>query len=118
VNGSQFSARADSNRYLKYVGAVSHGGYVYLFGGNGGSTSTANTNYAQVYRYDPAADSYSSMTSMPVAAGAPLCIPDGDSVLVVVGDTVYRYDIGADSWSTEGTLDSSVSGRGAAVAGW
>jgi len=107
-----------SNRYLKYVGAVSHGGYVYLFGGNGGATSTSGTNYAQVYRYDPVADSYSTMTSMPVAAGAPLCIPDGDSVLVVIGDTVYRYDITADSWSTEGTLDSSVSGRGAAVAGW
>jgi len=80
---------------------VASGPYIFVIGGTsdaGGSTAT-NT----VYRYDTAANTWSTMTAMPAALDSIDGIDIG-GVIYIAGDdttaTTYAYNVAGDSWST------------------
>lgn len=82
--------------------AVAWDGVIYVVGGNDGSTPQDT-----LYAYDVAANSWSTLTSMPAARwGASAAVLDG--VIYVVGgwdgsahtDTLFAYSIDDDSWET------------------
>ncbi|MCB0029883.1 MAG: hypothetical protein KDE28_18340, partial [Anaerolineales bacterium] len=80
----------------------------------------------RVDAYDPATDSWSSLSDMPVAVTHVLPVRDGNIIWFVggfVGDdpgpataAVWRYDIAGDSWSAGPALPAPRAGGTAAVA--
>jgi N-acetylneuraminic acid mutarotase len=88
-------------------GAASDGGYAYFAGGYSFSAS-ASVN--QLIRYDPVANSWTSLANMPQALGMPLAANGGNGKLYMMGGTdattgtafnnVQIYDIATNTWST------------------
>jgi N-acetylneuraminic acid mutarotase len=95
----QVAARAPLPNAITYGTLVGVGGKLYSFGG-------ASNNYytAAAYRYDPATDTWSSISSLPAALELPGATTDGTYVYIAgpkdrwAGTTVYRYDPATDSY--------------------
>jgi kelch-like protein 20 len=111
------------------AGVATDGTYIYLIGGNNGSTGTAT-----VLRYDPAADTWTTtLTSM--GSSSATCYAaywDGKiyerhhSVSAATNQVLRVYNIAGDSWSTPGGFTvacaffdlAAVNGRIYAVGGY
>jgi hypothetical protein len=77
---------------------ASDGTYYYLVGGYQASSA--------MRRYDPIANSWSTMAPMPIALDTPFAMYYGDKILIFGGssgvgetNTTYVYDIASNSWS-------------------
>lgn len=83
-------------------GALGYDGLIYVFGGE----STVWTTVSTTQIYDPASDSWTTGTSMPVALWEAKCAAYSSYLFVAGGeggpavDTLYRYSIDSDSWAT------------------
>lgn len=81
---------------------VSDGVYVYSAGGNNGSVTTNN-----LYRYDPVANSWTSLASLPTAVEEALAVYAEGKIFLfggmnasVVNNLLQIYTIATDTWST------------------
>ncbi len=99
------------------------GTYFYVIGGQDWNGSGLDT-VADVYRYDPAADSYMARAPLPAlwqnlaacAMNGKIYVPGGYNVAGQLYDrTLYIYDIAANGWTTGPTLPAPGLIRYAAV---
>ncbi len=101
--------------------AASHGGFFYAVGGR--------PVIADLDRYDPATDTWTSLADMPTGrAGLGVAVV-GNAIYAIGGrtgaspcsggtlDTVERYDIATDTWSTVASLPSARSDLAAVAHG-
>jgi Kelch motif protein len=103
--------------------AVTHGGFLYAVGGRPG--------LANLDRYDPASDTWVSLSSMPTGRGGLAAAVVGNAIYAIggrdaTGDapctgtplaTVERYNISTDTWSTVASLPSPRSDLAAVAHG-
>jgi N-acetylneuraminic acid mutarotase len=108
ARASQWRYAASMSQRRSYVAGASAAGRIYAAGGMVGDSGR---RLATVQRYDPARDSWTSLSPLPepvrAAAGATL----GGKIYVVGGDDadgdgtdVYAYDIAAGTWSARAPL--------------
>lgn len=101
--------------------AASHGGFFYAVGGR--------SNLADLDRYDPAADTWTSLADMPTGRGGLGVAVLGNAIYAIGGRTsgspcagsplatVERYDVATDTWSTVASLPSARSDLAAVAHG-
>lgn len=94
-------------------------GQIYLFGGWDGSTYLGQT-----LRYDPAADAWETLASMPTSRAFAAAGAIGGRIYVVGGydgedelDVCEAYDPATDTWASCPSLNAPRAGIGAAVIG-
>jgi hypothetical protein len=96
---------------LSDLPAVSYDNKIYTFGGYRTSGGDSRNS---VYSYDPATDTWASMTSMTYARwGAAAAVYDG--IAYVFGGSpsyVEAYNIGSNSWTTKNSLPGPISAQG------
>jgi N-acetylneuraminic acid mutarotase/fibronectin type 3 domain-containing protein len=107
-----------------HLGAVTLGGYIYAVGGQFGHSETSTT-LSSVYRYDPGADSWTSVASMPlplshqhastVVVGGEIIVIGGEVNHYQPSEVVLAYDPDQDEWRF---LTSLPAGRTAGIAGY
>lgn len=116
---------ADFPVNISYGRAVTVGNYIYYVGGIvDGATTTAD-----VWRYDPASDSYTAKASLQTARTSEELMADGDRIYAVNGggasffngiplaQTVEIYDITADTWSYGDPTLTTAAGSAGGLAG-
>jgi N-acetylneuraminic acid mutarotase len=86
---------------IGYQATVSLNGILYSFGG------AATTDVSASYRYDPAANAWTAIASLPGVRASASAVTDGTYIYIVGGliggnptNTVYRYDPIANSYTT------------------
>jgi N-acetylneuraminic acid mutarotase len=107
----QVATRAALPAAISYGTLVAVGGSLYSFGG-----VVDNSSYsAASFRYDPASDTWSSISPLPAALELPGAATDGTYVYIAgpkdrwSGTTVFRYDPATDSY-TELATSTPLSG--------
>ena len=109
------------------VDLVAVGDYLYAIGGRSGPDGQV-TRRADVERYDPATDTWQSMTPMPTPRNAHATVAYGDKIYVMGGNNgppngslvlaaVEVYDPSTDSWSQTSNMPAPADGITAAVSG-
>ena len=96
---------------LSDLPAVSYNSKIYTFGGYGTSGGDVRNN---VYSYDPAADTWASMTSMTYARWGPAAAVY-DGIAYVFGGApsyVEAYNLSSNSWTTKNSLPGPISAQG------
>lgn len=99
-----YTTRATGPSARSGGGMASVGGYIYVCGGWGAAA------FSDVWRYDPAANSWKQMASMPAARGDGVGCTVHDGKIYVMGgrgpgtndyfSSVFCYDPASNSWST------------------
>jgi len=99
-----YTARASGPSARVGAGMASVGGYIYVCGGWGSAA------LSDVWRYDPAANSWKQMASMPAGRGDGVGCTVHDGKIYVMGgrgpgtndyfSSVFCYDPASNSWST------------------
>ncbi|WP_296231531.1 phage tail protein [uncultured Pseudomonas sp.] len=99
-----YTARASGPSARRGGGMASVGGYIYVCGGWGAAA------FSDVWRYDPAANSWKQMASMPAARGDGVGCTVHDGKIYVMGglgpgtsdflSSVFCYDPASNAWST------------------
>ena len=90
------------------------GSYLYVCGG------IVTGSDAQCRRYDPGADSWATIASLPATRVVAAAAAHGGYLYVFGGSgsaTTYRYDPGADSWATMTSMPAARDDAGAATIG-
>jgi autotransporter-associated beta strand protein len=128
---STFTPMSTARSYFAYVVAPGDTGssteYLYAIGGLNGS----NQALASVARYDAAANTWATVSPLPLPAGQGLshttAAYDGAGHIFVFGgtdssgtsvNTVYRYTIATDNWDTATPLPTSTSDASALYAAY
>ncbi|MDQ2806120.1 MAG: S-layer homology domain-containing protein, partial [Chloroflexota bacterium] len=91
-------ARAPYPLPIKDVAVVAQGGLLYSFGGQ-----TTDTITTAAYRYDPAADTWTSLMALPNPQAGLSAVSDGTFIYLLNGDGysnhLYRYDPATDRYT-------------------
>lgn len=90
-------------------------GHIYVFGG--GTSNSAASVTSTAYRYDVAANSWTSIAAMPVAVRSAVAVTGPNGKLYVLGgraaggvtDTVQSYDYVHGTWAIETSLPQPLS---------
>ena len=104
------------------LAAAAHGSKIYVFGGRSLS-GTSSTELSVVEAYDPAADSWATVASMPTARRNIAAAPYGDKIYVLGGwntaalSAVEVYDPTANTWTSASSMSTSRSTPAAAFLG-
>ncbi|HXZ74302.1 MAG TPA: kelch repeat-containing protein, partial [Streptosporangiaceae bacterium] len=104
-----------------HLGAVTDGTYAYAIGGR---TLKASENHNAVQRFDPATNTWTQLTPLPVAnsdmgaayVGGQIVTFGGENGLTVFGN-VRAYNLATKTWSTLPNMAEPRHGMGAAVVG-
>ena len=86
--------------------AVNVGGQIYIFGGYTVAEDGSEASTPEVWRFDPALESYTHITSMPVPVDDTIALPFEDRYIYLVSgwhdtdnvDLVQVYDVEEDIW--------------------
>ena len=120
----RFERLAPMPERLNHVVLVTHGGRIYVVGGLGDLLFGADVRRA-MFEYDPAADRWRAMPSMPTARGAASGAVIGDALFVAGGmgaggevlDVVERFDFRTRRWERVADMPSAREHAAGAVAG-
>jgi non-specific serine/threonine protein kinase len=98
----------------EHLGAASDGSYVYAVGGR---KLSSDRNSGALERYDPSADRWERLPSMPTATGSVAATIIGEHLVVVGGeettgvlDHVQAFDLGSEEWSELPPIPEPVHG--------
>jgi N-acetylneuraminic acid mutarotase len=104
-----------------HLGAVTDGTYVYAIGGRT-IKSSANNNHLQ--RFDPATNTWTQLTPLPVANSDMGAVYTGGQIITFGGEnafsvfsTVRAYNVATKTWSTLANMAQARHGMGATVVG-
>ena len=106
-------------------------GKIYVFGGFGGASLNGTT---QVHLYDPAANTWTYLTDIPVPSGSPAGLThhgltlEGDRFIWIAGgfagpdngpvlSNVWKYDVAANTWAAGPSLPAARGGGGLVLLG-
>jgi hypothetical protein len=86
--------------------AVTLGGQIYIFGGYTVAEDGSEASTPEVWRFDPASETYTHITDLPVPVDDSIALPFQDRYIYLVSgwhdtdntDLVQVYDVEADSW--------------------
>ena len=86
--------------------AVTVGGQIYIFGGYTVAGDGSEASTPEVWRFDPASETYTHITDMPVPVDDSIALPFQDRYIYLVSgwhdtdntDLVQVYDVEADRW--------------------
>jgi len=120
-NGTSWKDAASIPVPGDHLAAVTDGTDVYALGGR---TLKASANHSAVQRFDPATNTWTQLTRLPVAnsdfgaayLGGELIIFGGENGLTVY-KTVRSYNLTSKTWSTLPNLKYARHGMGATVVG-
>jgi non-specific serine/threonine protein kinase len=120
-NGTSWHDAADIPVPGDHLAAVTDGKYVYALGGR---TLKASANHNAVQRFDPATNTWTQLTPLPIAnsdfgaayVGGQLITFGGENGLKVFG-TVQAYNLASKTWSTLPSMADPRHGMGATVVG-
>jgi N-acetylneuraminic acid mutarotase len=120
-NGKSWHDATDIPVPGDHLAAVTDGTYLYALGGR---TLEASSNHNAVQRFDPANNTWTQLTPLPVAnsdfgaayLGGELITFGGENGLKVFG-TVQAYNLASKSWSTLPSLKFARHGMAATVVG-
>ncbi len=101
-DGTYWAQIADPPATFEFASAVTDGRYIYILNGDGPVGPTNN-----LYRYDPTADSYITLTNTPISTTEQAAAYLNGKIYLIGGQTVSStytspvqvYDISANSWS-------------------
>ena len=98
----------------EHLGAASDGDYFYAVGGR---KLSSDRNSGALERYEPSADRWQRLPSMPVPAGSVAATLIGDNIVVVGGeettgilDKVQAFDLGTEEWAELPPIPEPVHG--------
>ncbi|MFO7675853.1 MAG: kelch repeat-containing protein [bacterium] len=106
---------------LMYYAMAASGGNAYMFGG-----ATASATFNKAWRYDPAANTFTALTDMPLALRSQVAAAIGDTIYLIGGQTAsglpyigtpnfLKYSISGNNWTTGPAMPFGMSwGNGAA----
>ena len=120
-DGERWTAGADMPTAREHLAAVSDKRFVYAIGGR---DLKASANLGALERYDPEADEWTPLASMPRALGGLGAARIGGTIAAVGGEdesevfgTVLLYDIGKDAWTRGESMPKARHGMGVVAVG-
>jgi Protein kinase domain/Kelch motif len=120
-DGERWTAGADTPTAREHLAAVSDKRFMYAIGGR---DLKASANLGALERYDPEADEWTPLASMPKALGGLGAARIGGTIAAVGGEdesevfgTVLLYDIGKDAWTRGEPMPKARHGMGVVAVG-